>query len=359
MHELLDVLDDWAAADPVIAVATVVRTSGSTPRPVGARLAVSGDQRLAGSVSGGCLEADVVEEALPTLRGERPARVLHYGISDEMGFSVGLSCGGTVDVLVEAWRWDDTDPVVGRLRAALRAGDPVALVSVVAGELAGRRVLIDGDDLVGSLGAEAADAAARAAGADRIETGMAGLDERDGLQLFVEPFVQPAQMVIVGASDIGAALTTMAQTCGYRVTVIDPRTAFLTRERFPTADAVVTSWPDEALAGVVLGPRDAAVCLSHDPKFDEPTLTALLAGGVGYIGAIGSRRTAQKRVDRLREMGRSEAEIDRIHSPVGLDIGSRTPAEIALSILAEAVAVRRGRSGGRLREPQVPAAGAG
>ncbi len=360
MRELLDVLDEWSSTDPAVALATVVRTSGSTPRPVGARLAITADQRLAGSVSGGCLEADVVEEAMRTLSGEQPARILHYGISDEMGFSVGLSCGGSVDVLIEAWRWDaQADAVVARLGEALRSGDPVALVSLVDGEHAGARALVDGDRLVGTLGSAEADAVALSLGLDRIDTGMAALEERDGMHLYVEPFVARPHLVVIGASDIGAALTTMAQTCGYQVTVVDPRTAFLTRERFPTAEVLIARWPDEALAGLTLGPRDAAACLSHDPKFDEPTLDALLAGEVGYIGAIGSRRTAAKRVERLRVMGHSDEAIGRVHSPVGLDIGSRTPAEIALSILAEAVATRRGRTGASLREPVAAAAAPG
>ena len=354
MRDLLPTIEEWAT--PRLGLATVVRTSGSTPRPVGARMLVAPDGRIAGSVSGGCLEADVFEEAQSTLRGERPPRVLHYGISDEMGFEVGLSCGGTVDLLVEAVELDD--PVVARWRAAVSAGEPVALVSLLDGAGAGGHVLVDGTagTLVGSLGHGAADAAALDLGRTRIESGVAGVAEVAGAAAYVEPFVQPPHLVVIGASDIGAALCGMAQTCGYRVTVVDPRSAFLTRERFPTADALVPLWPDRGLAGIDLGPRDAAVCLSHDPKFDEPTLGALLPSPVGYIGAIGSRRTHAKRVARLRELGFDNATVARVHSPVGLDLGARTPAEIALSILAEAVAARRGRSGAPLRPPQAAAA---
>jgi xanthine dehydrogenase accessory factor len=360
VRELVPTLDEWRGSDPRVAVATVVRTTGSTPRPAGARLIVHPDGRIAGSVSGGCLEAAVVEEARLTLDGTRPPRVLHYGISDEMGWSVGLSCGGTVDLFIEAIRWDD-DAVLAAWRRAVDERRAVALCTVVDGELAGRRAaLVEDEPLAGTLGNAEADEALLEPVAARFASGLAGVDVVGGLQVFVDPEVPAPHLAIVGAVDIAAALAAMAGVLGYRVTVVDPRSAFLTRERFPDGD-LVGRWPDEGLPPLRLGPRDAIVCLSHDAKFDEPTLATALQTNVGYIGAIGSRRTHAKRVARLQEAGHTDDDIARVHSPVGLNIGARTPAEIALAIAAEMVGVRRGGSGGSMssapREVAAQAAG--
>jgi xanthine dehydrogenase accessory factor len=359
VRELLTTLDEWAAADPEVALATVVRTSGSTPRPVGARMAVARDGRMAGSVSGGCLEGAVVVEAQATLEGRALPRVLHYGISDELGWEVGLACGGTVDVFLHTLRWDGADPALTALRAALDEKRPVALVTVLEGDHAGRTALVDEQGgLAGSLGAAALDAAAATAAAGRFESGQPGTEEAAGVPVYVEPHVPAPLLAVVGAVHIGIALVRLAKVLGYRVVVIDPRTAFLTEERLGEADELIARWPDDALPGLRLGPRDAAVCLSHDAKFDEPTLDCLLRSPVGYIGAIGSRTTHGKRVARLRESGFTDADIARVHSPVGLDLGARTPEEIALAILGEMVAVRRGRAGGSLAV-KAPAAAAG
>lgn len=358
MRELIATLDEWSAHDPSVAVATVVRTHGSTPRPAGARLIVSPDGRMAGSVSGGCLEADVVEQARLTLSGRQPPGVHHYGITDEMGWSVGLSCGGTVDIFVESWRWDAGDPALAAFRRAVAVQRAVALCTVVEGDDAGRRVAaVEDEPLAGSLGDQSADAALADAVAARFASGVAGVDDITGLQVFVDPEVPAPQLAIVGAVDIAAALQRIAAVLGYRVTVVDPRAAFLTRERFPEGE-LVRAWPDKGLPPLRLGRRDALVCLSHDAKFDEPTLALALASQVGYIGAIGSRGTQAKRVERLRSAGFDDDAIGRVHSPVGLDLGAKTPAEIALAIAAEMVAARRGRGGGSMRRSPAEAAAA-
>jgi xanthine dehydrogenase accessory factor len=358
MRELVPTLEEWSARDPSVAVATVVRTHGSTPRPTGARLIVSPDGRMAGSVSGGCLEADVVEQARLTLTGGQPPRVHHYGITDEMGWSVGLSCGGTVDIFVEAWRWEDADPALSAWRRAVADQQAVALCTVIEGEFAGRRAAVVEDEApVGTLGTALADGALSEAVTPRFASGLAGIDEVAGLQVFVDPEVPAPQLAIVGAVDIAAALQRLVAVLGYRVTVVDPRGAFLTRERFPEGE-LVRAWPDKGLAPLRLGPRDALVCLSHDAKFDEPTLALALGSRVGYIGAIGSRGTQARRVARLREAGFDDVAIGRVHSPVGLDLGARNPAEIALAIAAEMVATRRGHDGGSLRRSVAEAAAA-
>jgi xanthine dehydrogenase accessory factor len=285
--------------------------------------------------------------------------VLHYGISDELGWEVGLACGGTVDIFLHTLRWDGADPALAALRAALDEKRPVALVTVLEGDHAGRTALVDEQGgLAGSLGAAALDAAATTVAAGRFESGQPGIEEAAGVPVYVEPHVPAPLLAVVGAVHIGIALVRLAKVLGYRVVVIDPRTAFLTEERLGEADELIARWPDDALPGLRLGRRDAAVCLSHDAKFDEPTLDCLLRGPVGYIGAIGSRTTHGKRVARLRESGFTDADIARVHSPVGLDLGARTPEEIALAILGEMVAVRRGRAGGSLAV-KAPAAAAG
>jgi xanthine dehydrogenase accessory factor len=352
MLELLATLDDWATSDPVMALATVVRTSGSTPRPPGARLLVSREGRMAGSVSGGCLETAVVQEAQATLAGKAPPRVLPYGISDELGWEVGLACGGTVDVFVETLRWDGSDPALVALREAAAAQRPLALLSVISGEHAGARAVYDeAARLVGDLGDPGVGRDAAAAAGRHLISGLPGIEEAAGVSLFIDPIVPAPRLVIVGAVHVAIPLARMARTAGYRTIVIDPRRAFLTRERIPDAGELIAQWPDDALPGLALGPRDAAVCLAHDPKFEDPALTVLLRGQAGYVGAIGSRSTHAKRVARLRQAGIDEEAISRIHSPIGLDLGALTPDEIALAILAEVVAVRRGHRGGSLSVP--------
>ncbi len=357
MLELLATLDDWATSDPVMALATVVRTSGSTPRPPGARLLVSRDGRMAGSVSGGCLESAVIQEAQATLAGEAPPRVLPYGISDELGWEVGLACGGKVDVFVETLRWDGSDPALVALREAAAAQRPLALLTVLTGEHVGARAASDeAARLVGDLGDPGLETSAAAVAESHLISGLPGIEDVAGVSLFIDPIVPAPRLVIVGAVHVAIPLARMAKTAGYRTVVVDPRRAFLTRERIPDADELIAQWPDDALPSLALGSRDAAVCLAHDPKFEDPALSVLLRGSVGYVGAIGSRSTHAKRVARLEQAGLDRAAIARIHSPIGLDLGASTPDEIALAILAEVVAVRRGRRGGALSAtPSAPA----
>ena len=356
MRDLLPTIAAWGAADPDLALATVVRTSGSTPRPVGAHLLVSRDGRMDGSVSGGCLEGAVVLEAQSTIAGEAPPRVLHYGISDELGWSVGLSCGGEVDVFVEPLRGDGSDVVLRTVAEAVAAERPVALLTVLSGPGAGARAAVVGDETAAGTLGDGVDAATLAAA--HLASGLPGVEVADGVDVFVEPIVRDPRLAVIGAVHIAVPLTAMAAAAGYRVIVIDPRAAFLTRERMPLAHQLIDAWPDDVLPELDLGPADAAVCLAHDPKFEDPALQALLRSPAGYVGAIGSRKTHAARVARLREAGFGDEDIARVHSPVGLDLGAITPAEIALAILAEIVATRRGRRGQSLSQPPARAAAA-
>jgi xanthine dehydrogenase accessory factor len=347
MNEIAAELRAWLAAGERVAIATVVRISGSAPRPAGATLIACAGDRIAGSVSNGCVEAAVYEEAMAVLEDGRP-RVVRYGISDEFAFTVGLSCGGAIDVLVE--------PVGAFHRAALEAVErdrPVVLVRAIdPADRVGTLAILSDDRAPGWSGElrplEAAALAASVAGAPRLAQSPL-TDGREGT-FFLETIAAPRLLLIVGATHVAQALARLAKTLGFRVVIADPREALANRDRFPDADEILHAWPDEAIART--GPRPSAsiVLLAHDPKFDRPGLVAALRTPAGYVGAIGSRRTNDERFAWLRTQGFGDADLGRIHAPVGLDIGARTAEETALAILAEIVAARSSRSGRSLSD---------
>ena len=304
----------WHRAGKGAALATVVETWGSAPRRVGSQLAISGAGEIAGSVSGGCVEGAVVVEALDAIEAGKPV-MLEYGVSDDDAFAVGLACGGTIRVLVEPVGSVMPEEVLADLVATRGAREPVAYVTGPCG----RRL-------------------EREKHADRFRMDRSGV-EPDG-ETFVAIHNPPLRLIIVGAVHIAQALVPMARIAGFDPVVIDPRESFATEARFP-GTRLVHDWPDEAVDAIGLDARTALVLLTHDPKLDDPALMAALRAGVVYIGALGSTRTHAKRVARLKEAGFGEGEIARIHGPVGLDIGAAGPAEIAISILAEMIAVLR------------------
>ena len=305
---------DWHRQGVGAALATVVGTWGSAPRPVGSQLAVSGEGDIMGSVSGGCVEGAVVVEALEALEDGRP-RMLEFGVSDADAFAVGLACGGTIRVMVE--------PVgVGQgiaadlLEALVEARAARRAVAVVTDTGSWQRHLIGPDDAP-----------------ERFRADRSGFDEA-APAVFVGIHNPPLRLVIVGGAHIAQPLAQMARLAGYDVTIVDPREAFASPERFP-GERLVHDWPDAALAAHGLDARTAVVTLTHDPKLDDPALIAALGSEVFYVGALGSTRTHAKRVDRLKAAGLSEARIGRIDAPVGLAIGARSPAEIAAATLAQ------------------------
>jgi len=306
----------WREQGKRVAVATVVATRRSAPRPIGSKLAVSDRGELAGSVSGGCVESDVVLAAQDVLGGA-PPRLVTYGITDEMALGVGLPCGGEIDVFVE------------ELPAGERAD---VTLTVVEGDDAGER-LHDPD----------AEREAR-------RRGRSHLLELEGRKVFADVVAPPPLLFVYGAVDTAEALCRAARLLGWRTVVADARASFLTRERIPSADELLPLWPDEALAQVRPDPDTAIVVLTHDDKFDLPLLAAALRTDAFYVGALGSRRNQERRRGLLLEQGLSEDELDRIAGPCGLDIGAETPGETALSMLGEILAVRAGRAGGRLKE---------
>lgn len=306
----------WHRAGEGAALATVIETWGSAPRPVGSQLAVSGAGRMAGSVSGGCVEGAVVEEAMAALKDGR-SRLLTFGVSDEDAFAVGLACGGTIRVMVE--------PVGG----SLAVGD----LETVTEARARRRPLAVLTNLESWAKRLSPPTEALAARFRADQSGVEGAE-------FVAIHNPPLRMILVGAVHIAQALVPMARSCGYDCLIVDPRGAFATEDRFP-GHRISTDWPDAALTAFGIDARTAVVTLTHDPKLDDPALKVALASDAFYIGCLGSTRTHAKRIARLTEAGFSPAALARLHAPVGLAIGARTPAEIALSILAQITSVLR------------------
>lgn len=313
----------WHRAGQGAVLATVVETWGSAPRPAGSQMAVSGDGRIMGSVSGGCIEGDVVLAAEEALRTGLP-RLLTYGVSDETAIAAGLACGGRIEVLVE--------PVGGPRPEGLTP----ALLEAMAAARAARRPLVYAVDLATWTRALIPPGQEAAADA-RLRSDRAGREE-DGR--FLAPLNPPLRLAVVGAVHIAQALLPMARACGYDPVLIDPRTAFANADRFP-GETIVDDWPDAALAALKPDARLAVVTLTHDAKLDDPAIRAALRAPVFYIGCLGSVRTHARRAERLRAEGFSEDEIARIHAPVGLAIGAKSPAEIAVSILAQITQVLR------------------
>jgi xanthine dehydrogenase accessory factor len=359
VKDVLGRVEHWLAEGRPVALATVVATERSAPRDPGAVLAVAVGQaaggpgedglEIAGSVSGGCVEAAVIEEAADVIRTGRPRRVA-YGISDEDAAAVGLSCGGIVHIFIER---AGTGPLFAALARALHEDAPVALATEVSGPRPGAKMLVASERVQGDLGDPALERAVAADARTMLEQGQTGLrryDARSGqagaeADVFIDSFAPPARMYIFGATVHGAAVARIAKFLGYRVTVCDARAALATSERIPDADAIVVRWPDEFLAQAPVDRRTAVCVLTHDPKFDVPLLRVALATSAGYIGVLGSRRTHEVRCAALREAGVPAESLDRLRAPIGLDIGARTPDEVAVAIAAEIVALRYGRAG--------------
>jgi xanthine dehydrogenase accessory factor len=334
-------------------LATVTATAGSTPRPVGTVMAVSADGEVIGSLSGGCVEAAVYDVAQTVLAERRPQQA-SYGITDDDAFAIGLTCGGTLHVLVA----EPDRAVLRALLQRLEVDEPCALATVVAGPAdVGAQVVVTELDVVGSLGNEGLDVAAIADGRGAVAAGQNGIRHYgshgqrriDDVTVLLQAFTPPPRMLVFGATDFAGALTRMGSFLGYRVVVCDARPVFATARRFPGADEVVCDWPHRYLAAEVaagrVDARTVIAVLTHDPKFDGPLLQVALASPASYVGAMGSRRTHDKRLAELRAVGISELALARLRSPIGLDIGGRTAEETAVSIAAELVQARWGGTG--------------
>jgi len=376
VRDILSRITKWWEAGEIFGLATVVRTYRSAPRDPGAALAVSSsaDHEVVGSVSGGCVEGAVYELSLDVCQTGEPV-LQTYGVSDDDAFAVGLTCGGIIDIFVE--RVDQASfPELGQIATAVERGEPVAVATVIAGpgQIGARRVIwardsaqsdggqadgdrADGDGwhfgASGTLGSARLDAAVDDDVRGMLAQGLTGIrrygaqGERrgDDLSVFVNSFAPAPRMLVFGAIDFAAAVARVGKFLGYHVTVCDARKVFATASRFPDADEVVVDWPHRFLAATEVDARTVICVLTHDPKFDVPLLEVALRTPAGYIGAMGSRRTHDDRLARLREVGLTEAELARLRSPIGLDLGARTPEETAVSIAAELIQLRWGGTG--------------
>ena len=339
MRDILSDLDRWQRDGESIALATVIQTWGSSPRRVGAKMALTRNGKITGSVSGGCVENAVVEAGVESLRTNRP-QLLHFGVADETAWEVGLACGGSIDVFVKP-----LDPIFfEELRDVLTSERPAVTAIVARGprELLGRELMIREDGHVaGTLDNEWDEKVRELA----METLSLGTSRRlvlsEDIEIFLEVILPPLTLIVVGGVHIAVALVAVAKTLGYRTIMIDPRKAWGNAERFPHVDQLVQTWPDKAFEEVRITRSTAIAMLTHDPKLDDPALRIALSSPAFYVGALGSKITQAKRRERLLKDGMSESQLSRLHAPIGLKIGAQTPEEIALSIMAEVVDAHR------------------
>ena len=347
MRDLADALRGYLTSGRPFALATVVGSSGSTPRPLGSVMAVTADGEVLGSLSGGCVEGAVYDAAQAVLASGLPS-VETFGVSDEDGFAIGLTCGGALEVLVAI----PSQELLATLLDHLDRAEPVVLATVVEGRSRGAQLLVSATQVLGSTREPGLDASVvkdalgvLAAGGEGIRHfGERGECQTEEVSVLLQGFVPPARLVVVGATDVSAALASMGRFLGYRVTVCDPRPTFTTRARFPAADELVCAWPDAWFAAEVeagrVDERTVVAVLTHDDRFDVSLLALALRSPAGYVGAMGSRRTHDARERRLLEAGLDRAELERLRSPIGLDLHGRTAEETAVSIAAELVLTR-------------------
>ncbi len=344
MREVIADIDHWLLNDQKIALATVVQTWGSSPRRIGAKMALTANGEICGSVSGGCVEGAVYETGLAVIKTGQP-QLLHFGVSNETAWDVGLACGGMIDVFVQKIdrEW------YAALRPIIASDRSSVIATVISGpiDLLARSIIVTDDgSTIGMLSAEI-DRAVMAAALHALRNGQSQrctIDQPEPIEFFLDVIAPAPEVIAVGGVHIAIALTQLAKVMGYRTTVIDPRGVFGTEARFPHIDRLIHAWPDEALKQINLSSLSAVVMLTHDPKLDDPALKIVLPSEAFYIGALGSRTTQEQRRQRLLADGISEADLAKLHGPVGIDLGGQTPEEIALAVMAQIVATRNGRT---------------
>lgn len=355
MREILPALSRWYAAGEPFGLATVVSVSRSAPRGPGAAMAVGPGDEVVGSVSGGCVEGAVFDLANEVV-ADGGARLCTFGYSDEDAFAVGLTCGGEITLLVRSVS-PDTDPAFGAVAESVAGHRPVTVATVTDGPAPrGATLAVWPYDTAGSLGSTGLDAAVAADARGELAQGATGLRHygpqgqrrEDEVSVFLHSFAPPPRMLVFGAIDYAAAVARIGDFLGYRVTVCDARPVFATPKRFPEGVEVVVDWPHRYLDRTETDSRTVVCVLTHDPKFDVPLLEQALRRPAAYIGAMGSRRTHDDRTERLRKAGLGQEQLSRLRSPVGLDLGARTPEEVAVSVAAEIIALRWGGSGAPL-----------
>ena len=339
MRDILPDIDNWRADEKQpIALATVIQTWGSSPRRAGAKMAMTPDGRITGSVSGGCVEGAVFDTGVEVLKSNTP-QLLHFGVADETAWEVGLACGGSIDIFVKPLDQE----FFKSLRSLLVEERPAAVLTVVRApnELLGREMLIKEDgNVIGSIDKNLNEQAVSLAKEILRQGSSRRANLNEDVEVFIEVVLPPPTLIAVGGVHITIALVSLAKTLGYRTVVVDPRSAFGSQERFPYVDQLIQSWPEEAFQQIPLTRSTAIAMLTHDPKLDDPALKIALPSPAFYVGALGSKSTQAKRRQRLLDEGLTEVQLNRLHGPIGLQIGAGTPEEIAMSIMAEIVAAR-------------------
>lgn len=356
MRDILEGLTAWRARGEPFALATVVQTWSSAPRPPGTVMAVSAAGEVLGSISGGCVEGDTYELARQVLHGGQAA-LTRFGVTDDDAFASGLTCGGTIDVFVEPVG-DAQYPTFDNVLDAIRGDRPVVVATVTSGPAAGQRVLLDESGVTASAAALVPDeslvsrmgAMLTRSATDVVHSGQTTTGPLPTASMFLQSFAPPPRMIVFGAIDFAAAVADIGKFLGYHVTVCDARSVFATEARFPDVDRLVVAWPHRFLRTERVEESTVLCVLTHDPKFDIPLLKVALETPARYIGVMGSRRAHARRIEALRDEGIPEWQLGRLSSPIGLDLGARTSEETAVSIAAEIIAAARGATGVPLRE---------
>ncbi len=349
MREILEDLKKWHSARKSIAIATIVKANGSPMRPLGSKMAVTTDHGISGSVTGGCIEGAVYEEAQQVIQSGKP-RIVRYGVaSDQTPWEIGLTCGSSLDVLIEPWHSAPWDLAWQPIQNALENHQLLACVTLISGENLGTKMLVLADgSQQGSLGSAKLDQAA----VEAVQKQLVSEDSTNAtleansqkVEVFIDIFIPPSRLFIVGAVHIAIPLVTLAKTAGFYTLVLDPRKTFNNRERFADADELLVEWPADALAARKPDGGTFVAVVSHDEKLDNPAIAVALKNSVKYVGVLGTKRKIPERLDALRELGVNEEQLKNLHAPIGLNLGAIQPQEIALSILAEMVAVRHGHA---------------
>jgi len=341
MFDVIDQLNHWRQKDEDLAITTVVETWGSAPRPVGSKMVTTRTGGIAGSVSAGCVEGAVIEESAEVISSRKP-RLIEFGVADDTAWSVGLACGGRIKVFIEPGC--ALDSIYDKLNEDISQGIPFLTITYLDGpeDAINKKLLVEpGGGQIGDLELPAGSEKIIDQALEYLEHEKSGIiQEPGGKSLFVDVQPIPPKLIIIGAVHLAVPLVTIANTIGFNTILVDPREAFSSRERFPDVDRLIQKWPDEAMNGILLDKSAYIVVLTHDPKLDDPALMCALKSDARYIGALGSQRTNQKRLKRLKAAGLSEDQLSRLHAPIGLDLGGRSPDEIAISILAEIVQIR-------------------
>jgi xanthine dehydrogenase accessory factor len=341
MRDVLDKLDQWRESNQELAITTVVETWGSAPRPIGSKMVITMAGGIAGSVSAGCVEGAVIEEAQSVIKSAKP-RLIEFGVADETAWEVGLACGGKIKVFIEPG--SSLDSIYYTLKDNLISGKTFATVTILEGDMdtTNKKMLIQSDGkIVGDLTLPAEAEYIKDKALEFLENDKSGmLAFPDGTKVFVESYPLPSKLIIIGGGHLSDPLITIANAAGFETILIDPREAFANRERFPHVDKLIRQWPQDAMSNLTIDRSAYIVVLTHDPKLDDPALLLSLKSNARYVGALGSRRTNHKRVERLRKAGLTEEQLSQLHAPIGLELGGQSQSEIAISIMAEIVQVK-------------------